>query len=135
MKKFWILKIVGFVLVIMVVAGFVVEMLWNALLPHLFHFPEITYWEALGILILSKLLFGGFKGRHGGGHPGWRGAWRARWEAKIAKMSPEEREKFKAAWEKKCGSGPWMWQNQQNGPWCGDGSQNAGGNNPPAAQD
>ena len=114
MKKFWILKIIAFVLVATVVVGGVVTLLWNWLMPHLFNLPQITYWEALGILILSKILFGGFKGHRNGN--GWRGAWRARWEAKMAKMTPEEKEKFKAEWEKKCG--PAMWQrNHDHGPW------------------
>ena len=51
------------------IAGFtaIVMLLWNALLPDIFGITTITFWQALGILILSKILFGGFgpgKGDH-----------------------------------------------------------------------
>ena len=69
-------------------------LLWNALIPDIFHGPAITFWQAGGLLILSKLLFGRFGGRHH--HCGWhRGMWRKRFEEKMASMTPEEREKFK----------------------------------------
>ncbi len=114
MKKFWILKVIAFVLVATVLVGGVVTLLWNSLMPQIFHLPEITYLQALGILILSKILFSGFKGRGNNGQ-GWKGAWRARWEAKLAKMTPEEKAKFKAEWEKKCGPSA-MWQKYHGGP-------------------
>lgn len=41
-------------------------LLWNALLPAIFGIVTITYWQALGLLVLGRLLFGGF-GRGGGG--------------------------------------------------------------------
>jgi hypothetical protein len=49
--------------------GEVVKLLWNGLLPALFGFPVITFWQAIGLLVLCRILFGGF-GRHGG--RGWR---------------------------------------------------------------
>lgn len=68
------------------IGGQVVKLLWNWLLPGLFGFPQITFWQALGILALSRILFGGF-GFHGrsGSH------YRRRWEA----MTPEERERVR----------------------------------------
>jgi hypothetical protein len=45
--------------------GFITMWLWNALMPKLFGLPGINYWEAWGIVILSKILLGGFRG-HGG---------------------------------------------------------------------
>jgi len=75
------------ILVGVIVLGWVVSGLWNAVMPGLFDgVHEISYWRALGLLILSRLLFGGFRGR-GRGRGGWRG-----WES----MSPEERERVKA---------------------------------------
>ena len=70
--------------------GFVVMSLWNGLLPPLFGFKTIRFWQALGLLVLSRILFGGFHGRHGGS---FRRRQRLiqRWES----MTPEEREKFK----------------------------------------
>jgi len=71
--------------------SFFVMKLWNWLMPDVFGLHMITYWQALGILVLAKILFGscGPRGRgwHGGG---WRHRMRERWE----KMSPEERERF-----------------------------------------
>jgi hypothetical protein len=52
-------------LVFIVVGGFVVRLLWNWLLPSLFGVREITVWQALGLLALCRILFGGFG--HGGG--------------------------------------------------------------------
>jgi hypothetical protein len=89
--------------------GYVIMHLWNWLMPALFSgLHEITYLQAFGLLILSKLLFGGFGGhwkRHGGcgGHCGGRHSWRSRWEGKWSQMTPEEREKFKKGWGGKCG--------------------------------
>lgn len=42
--------------------GFIILWLWNWLMPDLFGLTEITYWQAVGIFILSKILFGGFGG-------------------------------------------------------------------------
>jgi hypothetical protein len=51
------------------IGGEAVKLLWNRLLPPLFGWPAVTFWQALGLLVLSRILFGGF-GRHGG--RGWR---------------------------------------------------------------
>lgn len=64
----------------------IVRLLWNGLLPPLFGLPEITFWQALGILVLSRILFGGF-GFHGGSGSHYR----RRWEA----LTPEERERVR----------------------------------------
>jgi hypothetical protein len=66
--------------------------LWNWLVPMLFHGPMLGYWEALGLLVLARLLVGGV--RHGHGRGRWGHSWhhaRARWE----QMTPEERERFR----------------------------------------
>ena len=83
-------KILLFVVVAAAVLGFVVKGLWNAMLPAIFGWHMITFWQALGLLILSKILFGGFH-RHGGGRGGWRHRMKERWE----QMTPEEREQFR----------------------------------------
>jgi hypothetical protein len=75
--------------------GFVVKWLWNTLLPALFDFPEITFWQAFGLVILAKLLFGSFgsprhdrKDRYSRSyHHDWHAPWRA---------SGEERESMKS---------------------------------------
>jgi predicted tellurium resistance membrane protein TerC len=80
------------------VFGFVVMSLWNWLMPPLFGWKLLTFWQAIGLLILSKILLGGFRG-HSGGHGRWRHRMRERWEH----MTPEEREKFRAGFAGRCG--------------------------------
>ena len=55
---------IAFVLFV-VFGGFAVQLLWNWLLPDIFQVRRITVWEALGLLALCRILFGGF-GRGGG---------------------------------------------------------------------
>jgi hypothetical protein len=78
--------------------GFLVKSLWNWLTPALFGWHAITFWQAVGILILSKILFGGFRGGSGR-RMHWRGRMRERWEH----MTPEEREKFRQGMQGRCG--------------------------------
>ncbi len=94
------IKIAIFVIIGAAVFGFVVESLWNALIPPIFGWHTITFWQALGLLLLSKILFGGFH-RHGsGGRDRWKQRMKDRWE----KMTPEEREKFRQGM--RCGRAP-----------------------------
>jgi hypothetical protein len=74
--------------------------LWNSLMPELFGWKPITFWQAAGLLILSRILLGG---RFGGPRAHWRHRMRERWE----RMTPEEREKFRTAMRARCGYGPW----------------------------
>lgn len=108
MKKFGFKKVL-FIIVCFVGAvllfGAVVMGLWNAILPDVLGVKSITFIQALGILLLSKILFGGFGGkRWGGGRgPEWKYKMREKWN----NMTPEEREKFKAEWKNRCG-GRWQ---------------------------
>jgi hypothetical protein len=80
--------------------------LWNALIPTLFHGPLVTFWQAAGLLVLSKILFGGFRGRHGHGWHGRHGRWRGEmWRRKWESMTPEERERLRAKFKHRCGWG------------------------------
>lgn len=102
MKRNWAvrgLKIALFAVLFVTVFGYVVMRLWNWLLPALFGWHQIGFWQALGILVLSKILFGGFHGRHGG-HSFGRRRMMERWEH----MTPEEREKFRHSMRGRCGS-------------------------------
>lgn len=89
------LAIVGMVLFI-ALGGFIVQLLWNSLLPPLFGLPAVTFWQALGLLVLCRILFGGFR-MHSSGRPGIRGrmALRRRLFERWERMSPEERERFR----------------------------------------
>jgi hypothetical protein len=60
-----ILGIIG-VTAFAVLFGYVVMLLWNWLMPELFGLAEIGFWKAVGIILLAKLIFGGFGGGHGG---------------------------------------------------------------------
>ena len=98
MKGRWILrgmKIAVLVLLAAAVMSFVVMGLWNWLMPALFALHRINFWQALGLLVLGKILFGGFRGPH----MHWRGRMMERWE----KMTPEEREKFREGMKGRCG--------------------------------
>ncbi len=98
MKKFWILKIGFFVIAGFLLLGLVVMGLWNWLVPVLFHGPFITFFQAIGLLVLSRILFRGFCGMKGGRH-GWKGA---QWKEKMEKMTPEERERMRMLWKQRC---------------------------------
>lgn len=102
MKARWILKgfkIAVFATLAIAVLGFVVMRLWNWLTPTLFGWHLITFWQAVGLLVLSKILFGGFRGGPGK-HIYWRRRMKERWE----NMTPEEREKFREGMRGRCGS-------------------------------
>jgi hypothetical protein len=90
-------KIAFFAIVAVGVVSFVVMSLWNILVPSIFALKPITFWQALGLLVLSKLLFGGFR-PYGGGGRHWRRRMAERWE----QMTPEEREKFKHGMRYRC---------------------------------
>src|SRR5438105_15837915 len=78
-------------IVFIIVGSEIVLHLWNWLLPSLFGLRTITFWQALGILVLSRILFGGcgFRGASRRSH------WRHRMEERCKNMTPEEREKFR----------------------------------------
>jgi hypothetical protein len=107
-KKSWIIKGTGFGMLaigFIFLAGWLVMMLWNWLMPELFTGArEISYWEAMGVLLLSKILFGWGRGWRGHGrwnsekHGKWREHMKARWE----KMTPEQREKCKGWMNRYC---------------------------------
>jgi hypothetical protein len=101
MKKFWIIKVIFLAAVAIIGFGFAVMLLWNALIPDLFHGPVIGFGQAIGLLVLSKILL---KGMGGCGRNHWRHhSWRERMQQKMDAMSPEEREKFREQWRKRCG--------------------------------
>ncbi len=103
MKRYWVWRAVRmalFGLLAVAVASFVVMSLWNWLMPGIAGWHAIGYWQAAGLLILSRILFGGFRGRHGYAmHRHWRRRMAERWE----RMSPEERERFREGMRGGCG--------------------------------
>ena len=100
--QFWARRIVMFVLIgaiAILVFGGIVKLLWNNILAQVTNVHTITFVQALGILVLSKILFGGFRGAWGGRHYYWKQRMANKWNS----MTPEEREKFKQEWQKRCG--------------------------------
>ena len=89
--------------VVVFIAAFswAVMLLWNYVVPPLFRGPEIGYGQALALLVLSRILFGGLRGFRGHGH--WRRhGWRERWES----LTPEERARLRERFMERCGRRP-----------------------------
>ena len=104
MRKRWILlapMVLLGILLFMAIGGGVVMQLWNWLLPTLFGWRQVTFWQALGLLALCRILFGGL-GRHGSGRSDFRRRRAERW----ARMTPEERERFRQGLWGRCGFAP-----------------------------
>jgi hypothetical protein len=83
------------------IGGEIVMRLWNWLLPPLFGWRQLTFWQALGLLALCRILFGGF-----GGHRSGRSNFRHRMKERCGNMTPEERERFRQRMRERFGFGP-----------------------------
>ncbi|MEZ4886659.1 MAG: hypothetical protein R3E32_18165 [Chitinophagales bacterium] len=84
------------------ILGNVIVFLWNEVLVKVTDFKTITFWQAIGLFVLARILFGGFRFGAGGGSHRWqksRKAWRGKW----MRMSEEERAEFKSKWRERCG--------------------------------
>jgi len=85
-----------------------VMLLWNAVLPAAITGVHIiTFWQAMGILVLSKIIFGGFKGLHDHGHEHHRRHMERDLRERWMQMEPEERKKMaeemRAEWKQRFG--------------------------------
>ena len=98
-RKKWMVVFapLGFALFIFI-GGEVVMHLWNWNLPAVFGWRQITFWQALGVFALCRILFGNL-GMRGGHRPNFGRRMAARWE----QMTPEEREKFRQGFRGRCG--------------------------------
>lgn len=101
-----------FVPLLLFIFGEIVRSLWNWLMPALFHLGAVTFWQAIGLMILSWLLFGGLRGvgrvgsrRRDWGpmHGRWNARWEERWEQRWQQMSPEEQNRFREWARTRCG--------------------------------
>jgi hypothetical protein len=99
-KGYWIKRAIFIPIAIaagIFVFGFAVMYLWNGILTPVLGVGIITFWQAIGILILSKILFGCFKGGHS--HHKYHGH---HIKEKMMQLSPEEREKMYAEYKERC---------------------------------
>ncbi|MDR1804302.1 MAG: hypothetical protein LBQ94_11925 [Treponema sp.] len=91
---------IGVVIAILafVVFGAAVMLLWNALMPRIFGLPELDYLQAVGLLILTRILFGGIEGglrtRHGAREYDRVAGHGNKLREKWMNMSEEERKEF-----------------------------------------
>jgi len=95
MRASWllrILKFLAFAAAAIAIAGVIVMALWNWLLPPLAGWRSLTFLQAVGLLVLCRILFGGFRGRGG--------PWMQR---RFRQMSPEERDRFREEMRARCG--------------------------------
>jgi hypothetical protein len=115
-KRFGARRVVLFILLAAIaifVFGGVVMLLWNNVLAQVTHVSTISFLQALGILVLAKILFGGFRGGWGSRRYYWKQRMRDKWN----NMTPEEREKFKQEWQKRCGHwGYKSWYDSSSSP-------------------
>ena len=106
MRKKWIwiapLAILAMALFVFL-GGELVLHLWNWLLPPLFGWRQVTFWQALGLLALCRILFGGWGG-HGSPRSNIRRRIKERMDERWERMTPEEREKFRTGM--RCGRAP-----------------------------
>lgn len=90
------LAILGMILFVFI-GGEIVLYLWNWLMPPLFGWHAITFWQALGLLALCRILFGGF-----GWHRPRRYSFRNCMGDHFGRMSPEERDRFRQSVREYC---------------------------------
>ncbi|MGJ1390427.1 hypothetical protein ACR78F_08625 [Sphingobacterium spiritivorum] len=95
-KKGKILFMIPFIIGMVFLLVWVVQSLWNALLPEIIGVKAISYWQAFGILVLSKILFGGFRFKGKG-----KACDRSHLRSKLEQLSTEDKEKFKEEWKQR----------------------------------
>jgi len=98
-RKWWLVFVIPPAIVVFgFIFGEVVMHLWNWLLPPLFGWHTIGFWQGLGLVLLCRILFGGF-----GGHGPRRGFSKRRMAEHWERMTPEEREKIRQGMRARCG--------------------------------
>lgn len=79
--------------------GWIVMSLWNAILVPLVNVGVMSFWQGAGLLILTRILFGSMGGggwkKHSGSNPGFKQKW--------MNMTDEQRSKFREEWKRRCG--------------------------------
>ncbi|MDQ4138922.1 MAG: hypothetical protein M3142_00205 [Bacteroidota bacterium] len=99
----WLKRRLGFALfflLVILVLGGIVQLLWNTILPKVLPVNKLNYGQALGLLVLCRILFGSFKFGSRMGSPFYRNYYGLR--DKWINMSEEERAAFKEQWKRRC---------------------------------
>jgi hypothetical protein len=103
-----VLRFILFAALFVGLMGFVVMSLWNVTLPLLVRgVSAITFWQAIALLVLSRLLFGGFRGPWN--RPDFgnfkRDQWKGRMTEHWQKLTPEQRDRMRQFWGNRCRPG------------------------------
>jgi hypothetical protein len=97
----WVVAAILFILLF----GLLTMFLWNWLIPSIFNGPRLSFLQALGLLLLAKMLFSSWGPRRRFGNGGGVASWKHRYYEKLSSMSAEERERFKSRMKDKWCSG------------------------------
>lgn len=90
-----------FILLFITVIGYVIQFLWNAILVDATGVKPISYWQAIGLFLLSRILFGGF--RFGGPKKyKSRNSRKAPWKERWQNMTEAEKQDMKERWKRRC---------------------------------
>jgi hypothetical protein len=101
MRRIWIFLAASLGIAVLIgIGGEVVMHLWNWNLPAVFGWREITFWQAIGLFALCRILFGDLGMRVRGSH---RSNFRRRMDKRWEQMTPEQREKFREGFRSGCG--------------------------------
>lgn len=100
-KRFFIFPLVA--IAFAAIGGLIVMLLWNNIITTVIpSVKSLNYGQAIGLLVLCRILFGGFKGRPGFRPPN-EGMRRGQaWREKMSNMTEEERAKFREEWRERC---------------------------------
>jgi hypothetical protein len=113
MRALHFLKMILMFAIALVVFGFVTKELWNWLMPSIFGLRSIRISEAIGLVLLGKILFGGIH-KHGHGRPNWnrRREWKQKMKARWNEMSEEERARFRSGMRGRWNCGGFEYDNK-----------------------
>ena len=110
-----VVSMIALFIVIVVAASALVMFLWNSILTEVTNVKPLSFWQALGLLLLAKILFGGFGRFMNPGKKsrrrGWKNPWmgmnreeKKEWKKKWMEMNPMERKEAKRKWKEHCRS-------------------------------